>query len=110
LLAAGCGQSVSGVGGAQILEFRDDLARPVTFLYCPQQGCPRPLSRLVAPGGSWRVSSETINGSGAVSLMIGDRRTGCRLVPAVGFLVDPLDVIRATFVRGGPACVRAATP
>lgn len=105
----GCSHDLTGVGGGQILAFRNDLHRPVTFLYCPQQGCVRPLSRLVAPGRSWRTANETINGSGAVALRIGTRLTGCRLVEAVGVLVDPLRVYTASFVRGPPACIRPAT-
>jgi hypothetical protein len=103
---AACGHDIAGVGGGQILAFRNDLPRPVTFYYCPEQGCAHPLSRLVGPGRVWRTSNETINGSGAVSIQIGRRLTGCRLVPAVGVLVDPLAVYRATFVRGGVGCVR----
>jgi hypothetical protein len=106
LVTAGCSQDISTVGGAQILSFRDDLSLPVIFVYCPAQGCELPLSRLVEPGGSWRIQNETINGSGAVALVIGARATGCRLVPAVGFIDDPLKSYDASFVRGGPACVR----
>jgi hypothetical protein len=100
---------MTGLGGGQILSFHNDLAQPVTFLYCPQQGCDRPLTGLVPPGDSWRVENETNNGTGAVSLEIGHRVTGCRLVPAVGVLVGPLKVYDATFVRGGPGCVRPST-
>lgn len=103
---AGCGHDIAGLGGGQILNFRNDLTRPVTFFYCPAQGCDRPLSRMVQPGKAWRTASETINGSGAVSIRVGAAMTGCRLVPAVGVLVDPLVTYRASFVRGGPACVR----
>jgi hypothetical protein len=106
VVLSACGQDLQGVGGGQILEFRNDLHRPVTFLYCPQQGCTEPLVRVVQPGGSWRTSNQTINGSGAVSLRIGKRGTGCRLVSAVGVLIDPLATYRATYVEGGPACVR----
>jgi hypothetical protein len=102
---AACSQDLSTIGGGQILEFRNDLHRPVTFLYCPQQGCARPVSRRVPAGEAWRTANETINGSGAVSIRIGSRLTGCRLVPAVGVLVDPLATYKATFVRGGPGCV-----
>jgi hypothetical protein len=104
--ATACSQDVSTVGGGQILDFRDDLSQPVTFLYCPVQGCPLPLSRVVKPGESWRLQNETINGSGAVALVIGRRGTGCRLVAAVGLIDDPLKSYDASFVRGGPACVR----
>jgi hypothetical protein len=100
-----CGQNLPTIGGGQILAFENDLQRPVTFLYCPQQGCSEPLSRVVQPGGSWRTANETINGSGAVSLKIGKRNTGCRLVNPVGVLVEPLATYRATFVEGGPGCV-----
>lgn len=106
LAATACGHDLAGVGGGQILEFRNDLHRPVTFIYCPQQGCSRPLSQLVRPGRAWRTSNETINGSGAVTLQIGHRLKGCRLIPEVGFLVEPLDVVRATYVLGNPPCVR----
>jgi hypothetical protein len=106
-LAAACGHDLTGVGGGQILEFRNDLQRPVTFLYCPQQGCDRPLFQKVSPGESWRTTNQTINGSGAVSLQLGGRRAGCRLIPAVGVLVEPLNVVRATYVLGNPPCVRA---
>jgi hypothetical protein len=102
----GCSQDISTVGGGQILLFRDNLSRPVTFLYCPAQGCDLPLSRTVQPGASWRIQNETLNGSGAVALLIGARATGCRLVAAVGLIDDPLKTYDASFVRGGPACVR----
>ncbi|HVT63789.1 MAG TPA: hypothetical protein VHD81_01400 [Mycobacteriales bacterium] len=109
VVLVGCGQSLTSVGGGQILEFRNDLPRSVTFLYCPEQGCARPLSRLVQPGGRWRTANETINGSGAVSLQLGRRLGGCKLVEPVGVLVDPLHVIRASEVRNGlPFCVRPA--
>lgn len=102
----GCGQAdLSGIGGGQIIRFDNDLTKPVRFLYCPQQGCSRPLSRLVQPGKSWRTASQTINGSGAVSLQVGGHLKGCRLVPAVGVLVDPLMVLRATYILGDPPCV-----
>lgn len=107
LAVAACSQDIATVGGGQILSFRNDLSRPVTFLYCPEQGCADPLSRRVAPAQTWRVESETINGSGAVAIVIGRRATGCRLVPAVGLIPDPLKSYAASFVRGGPACVRA---
>lgn len=104
---AACSQTFSSVGGGQLLEFRNDLQRPVTFLYCPAQGCARPLSRLVDPGQAWRVTNESSNGAGAVSLQVGKRLTGCRIVEPVGVLVNPLHVIRATDVRNGlPFCVR----
>lgn len=101
-----CSQDANTVGGGQILSFRDDLAKPVTFLYCPAQGCDLPLSRLVEPGESWRTQNETINGSGAVAVVIGARATGCRLVAAVGLIDDPVKTYDASFIRGGPACVR----
>jgi hypothetical protein len=42
-----------------------------------------------------------------VSLQVGKRLTGCRIVEPVGVLVNPLHVIRATDVRNGlPFCVR----
>ncbi|MGN6472277.1 MAG: hypothetical protein ACTHK4_01350 [Mycobacteriales bacterium] len=104
--ATACGQDITGIGGGQILAFHNDLARPVTFLYCPEQGCASPLSRLVQPRRSWRIANETINGSGAVSLRVGRSLSGCRLVPAVGVLDDPVSTYQATFVRGGPPCVR----
>jgi hypothetical protein len=106
VLVTGCSQDISTIGGGQILSFRDDLSRPVTFLYCPAQGCDLPISRRVQPGESWRIQSETINGSGAVALVIGARATGCRLVAAVGLIDNPLKRYDASFVRGGPACVR----
>jgi hypothetical protein len=101
-----CGHDIAGVGGGQILEFRNDLQQPVTFLYCPEQGCRGPLSHTVAPERSWRQANETINASGAVSIRIGPRLTGCRLVPAVGVLTDPVAVYRASLIQGGPPCVR----
>lgn len=101
-----CGHDIAALGGGQILDFRNDLARPVTFFYCPAQGCDRPLSRTVPAGGSWRTANETINGSGAVSIRVGRVMSGCRLVPAVGVLVEPLATYRASAVRGGAACVR----
>ncbi|HWA65535.1 MAG TPA: hypothetical protein VG899_04100 [Mycobacteriales bacterium] len=104
--AAACSQDISTVGGGQILEFRNDLSQPVTFLYCPAQGCDLPLTQLVAPGQSWRTQNETINGSGAVAVVIDGRASGCRLVAAVGLIDDPLKSYDASFVRGGPACVR----
>lgn len=103
-----CGHDITGVGGGQILAFENNLHRQVTFLYCPKQGCDRPIAQLVAPGESWRTSNLTINGSGAVSIRIGHRLTGCRLVPAVGVLVEPLATYRATYIAGGPACVRTS--
>ncbi|HEX3705227.1 MAG TPA: hypothetical protein VHV76_01230, partial [Mycobacteriales bacterium] len=105
----GCsGGDLTGVGGDQILSFVDDLAQPVTFLYCPAQGCARPLIRRLQPHHSWRVASETVNGAGAVSIRIGHRLKGCRLVPAIGFDVRPLATYRASFVDSGPACVGVA--
>lgn len=104
--ATACSQNLSTVGGGQILAFVNDLSRPVTFVYCPEQGCDLPLSRLVLPGQSWRTENETINDSGAVSLQIGTRLTGCRLVAAVGLIDDALKTYDASYVRGGPACVR----
>jgi hypothetical protein len=104
---AGCGGGdLTGVGGDQILSFVDNLAQPVTFLYCPKQGCSRPLVHTLQPGGDWRVQSETINGAGAVSVKVGRDLKGCRLVPAVGFDVRPVALFRASFVDTGPACVR----
>lgn len=104
---AGCGQAdLSGVGGGQILEFDNDLLRSVTVLYCPQQGCKRPITHQVAAGHSWRTANETINGSGAVSLRLGGRIKGCRLIPAIGVLVDPLMVLQASYILGNPGCVR----
>ena len=104
---AGCaGGDLTVVGGDQILSFVDDLAQPVTFLYCPDQGCSRPLVHRLQPGDSWRVASETVNGAGAVSIRLGRHLKGCRLVPAIGFDVRPLAVYRASFVDTGPACVR----
>jgi hypothetical protein len=104
---AGCsGGDLTGVGGDQILSFVNDLAQPVTFLYCPAQGCTRPLTDRVQAGQSWRVASETVNGAGAVSIRVGRRLKGCRLVPAIGFDVRPLAVYRASFIRSsGSACV-----
>ena len=104
----GCGGGdLAGVGGDQILSFVDDLPQPVTFLYCPEQGCVSPLTHTVQPGKSWRIASETINGSGAVSIRNGGHLVGCRLVPAVGFDVRPLATYRASFVASsGSACVR----
>jgi hypothetical protein len=101
------GGDLTGVGGDQILSFVDNLAQPVTFLYCPEQGCSRPLLHALQPGQDWRVQSETINGAGAVSITVGRHRSGCRLVPAIGFDVRPVAVFRASVVRGGAACVRA---
>jgi hypothetical protein len=107
VVLVGCGQAdLSGVGGGQIIEFDNDLRQQVTVLYCPQQGCSRPISHRVAPGRSWRTANETINDSGAVALRVGGRIKGCRLIPAVGVLVDPLLVLQASYILGNPGCVR----
>lgn len=106
---AGCGGAdLAGIGGGQILSFVDDLDRPATFFYCPEQGCARPLVHTVQPGEAWRTASETINGAGAVSVGVAGQRRGCRIVPAVGFMVESLLVIKASAVQESTtvACVR----